>query len=313
MATLLCAAACAVAPAANAACTVVDLETPVERLAALTTDLAPSEQIAAYRRTIVAPNPDLFRAEVLGDFAPGAQDEAMLASLAAVRRAGRGEILREVTTGLAAAERRLRTKLPGFRCDFPIYLMDSLGRFDGAGRQVGGRAALVLGLDQIAAERAVLLLPVFLAHELFHRYHSQASGFSDDPGEHQLLWRSLWAEGLATYASYRLTPGANLRSALIAPPDLAEQARPLARTLASELLGNLDGSDHDVYVTYFTYGNRHVAERGIPWRSGYYLGFLVAQDLGRTRSLSELAALKGPLLAQLIRQALERIAAQGVP
>jgi uncharacterized protein YjaZ len=186
--------------------------------------------------------------------------------------------------------------------------MDSLGRLDGAGRLVDGDPALVLGVDQIEQEGELLSLPVFLAHELFHRYHSQAAGFSDDPGERQAIWRVLWAEGLATYASYRLTPGASLEEALVAPRDLAARSRPLLTPIARDLLAHLDQVDHDTYTTYFTYGDPQVTARGLPWRSGYYVGFLVAQDLARSHTLTELAALRGPRLEAEIRESLSGLA-----
>jgi hypothetical protein len=42
--------------------------------------------------------------------------------------------------------------------------------------------ALVLDIDSIASEFSAkpLQLHVFLDREIFHRYHSQVSGFSDD-------------------------------------------------------------------------------------------------------------------------------------
>jgi hypothetical protein len=76
---------------------------------------------------------------------------------------------------------------------------------DGAGRDVGGRPSLVFGVDTIAQFWMPQTLPIFLSHELFHRYHFQAAGFSDDLAERDLIWRSLWAEGLATYVSARRT------------------------------------------------------------------------------------------------------------
>jgi hypothetical protein len=298
------------ASAAKAAtCPTVDLETPLEQLAREVSSLPETDQVAAYRSRILAPHAGAFRPEVLGEFGPEVFPKRLLASLQAARSdPARPVALRDVRKALASAEDRFRIAFPDFRCDFPIYLMDSLGRLDGAGRQVDGRPALVLGIDQIEQERDVLPLPVFLSHELFHRYHSQVSGFSDDPGEHQAIWRALWAEGLATYVSYRLTPGATVDAALIAPRDLTTRAQPRVGTIAADLLAHLDQVDHDVYQTYFTYGDPRVTARGLPWRSGYYLGFLVAQDLGRTRSLRELAAMRGPQLEAEIGRALARLA-----
>lgn len=307
---LLAGALLAAAGAAHAAaCPVIDLETPVERLAQETASLSPADQVAAYRQRILAPHAAVYAPQVLGEFTPAALDKALAASLADARAdADRPQVAGEVRGALAEAERRFGREFPGFRCDFPIYLMDSLGRLDGAGRQVGGRPALVVGVDQVAAERNILPLPVFLSHELFHRYHSQAAGFSDDPGEHQAIWRALWAEGLATYVSWRMNPGASVDATLIAPRDLAAKAQPHIQAIAADLLAHLGDIDRETYRTYFTYGDPAVTARGLPWRSGYYAGFLVAQDLGRTRSLAQLAALKGPALEAEIRRALERLA-----
>ena len=307
---LMAATLAAAAPARAAGCPTIDLETPIETLARQVSAWPAADQVAAYRRTIVGPHAGLYRPEVLGVFAQG-YDKAMLASLVGARTdPARPQALRDVRRALAGAERQFGVALPDFRCDFPIFLTDSLGRLDGAGRQVDGRPALVLGVDQLAQERDSLPLAVFLAHELFHRYHSQAAGFSDDPGEHQAIWRALWAEGLATYASQQLTPGATVDEALLVPRDLAAKAQPQIRAISTDLLAHLDQIDPATYRTYFTYGDPKVTARGLPWRSGYYVGFLVAKDLGRRHSLRDLAHLKGAPLEAEIRQALQRLSGQ---
>jgi hypothetical protein len=290
------------------ACPVEDFETPVERLATEQRHASESGQLLAYRSRIVEPNVALFAPEVLGPFEAGELRRAMLRSLADARRPERPRTMRDVERALALAMTSFTRTFPDFRCNFPIYLMDSLGRFDGAGRQVGGRPALVLGIDQITREAKYLPLRLFLAHELFHRYHGATSGFSDDAGEHQPIWRTLWAEGLATYASFRMTPGANIDSALIAPPRLAEKARPFVPRIARDLLEHLERSDHGVYTAYFTYGGGEAVRRGLPWRTGYYVGFLVAQDLARHHSLPALARLSGDALEREIETSLRRLA-----
>ena len=82
----------------------------------------------------------------------------------------------------------------------------------------------MLGVDTIAQFETPASLPVFLSHELFHRYHFQAAGFSDDLAERDLIWRSLWAEGLATYVSARLNPSNPLSDALIVPRRTSRRA-----------------------------------------------------------------------------------------
>jgi uncharacterized protein YjaZ len=186
-----------------------------------------------------------------------------------------------------------------FRCDFPIYLMDALGQLDGAGRVVDGKPSLVIGVDTLAQENPGQL-SAFLAHEYFHRYHFRAAGFSDDAGDRQAIWRVLWAEGLATYVSLKLTPEATLPDALLLPADLEERAKPKLGEIAHRLLASLGQVDPTTYKLLFTYGNKEAPAAGLPWRSGYYAGYCVAHELGKTRSIATLAHLKGPVLYALI-------------
>jgi hypothetical protein len=45
-----------------------------------------------------------------------------------------------------------------------------------------------------------------------------------------------------------------------------------------------------------------------PARFGYYVGYLVAKDLGRTRSLRQLAALRNEEVKTLVMASLDRMA-----
>ena len=261
-----------------------------------------------YRRGIVGPHAKLYTPDVLGVDAGAALDGKLLTSLEHARDQGRVQTVTGVRAALRQVTAAFSKEFPDFRCDFPIYLVDSLGQLDGAGREVAGKRSLVLGIDQIDAERSILALPVFLSHELFHRYHYQASGFSDDAGERQLIWKALWAEGLATYISYRTAPGATVSSALILPADLETQASAVLPRISADLLANADHADAEVFRTYFTYGNPKVKAQGLPWRSGYYVGFLVAQRLAAGRSLQDLAHWRGEDLRAHIAGVLREMA-----
>jgi hypothetical protein len=210
---------------------------------------------------------------------------------------------------LAETTERFAKALPDFRCDFVVHIAPTFGRMDGAGRVVGGQPALVLGPDVLASYQTPAQLPVFLAHELFHRYHFAAAGFSDDLAERDVTWRTLWAEGLATYASARLNPERPLADALLLPRDLAERATPLLPTLARELGAKLDDIDPPTFARFFEGGDASAKARGWPDRSGYYLGYLVAERLGQRRTLPELAHLQGPALRREIGDALAALAA----
>jgi hypothetical protein len=202
---------------------------------------------------------------------------------------------------------RFKRAFPDFRCDFQVHVTETFGAMDGAGRVVAGRPALVLGVGAIVQFETAESLPVFLSHELFHRYHYQAAGFSDDLSERDLIWRSLWAEGLATYVSARLNPSRPLADALIFPKDLEARAQPFVPQMAAELLAAADRVDAPTFARFFEVGDPEARRLGWPPRAGYYVGYLAARDLGRRRTLSELAHLQGPRLRAEIGQALERL------
>jgi hypothetical protein len=294
------------------ACTIIDAYAPVPALAAATASQPDAAQLAAFEREVAGRHPGLYRQDVLG-VAPGpVMDRLILRSLAAARSDPPGPAFVSSLRGdIARGLGRFR-RLPGFRCGFDIYLADTLGAMDGAGRVVDGRPALVLGVDALQAERNMISLRVFLSHELFHRYHYEVGGFSDDPADRQEIWRALWAEGLATYASKVLTPGSSTGDALMLPKDLEARAGPMTRALATALLAAADRVDADVFRTYFTSGRADVTRRGLPWRSGYYIGYLVAERLAHRFSLAQLAHLRNGDAHRLVLEALQQVQRDGV-
>jgi hypothetical protein len=292
-------------------CAIVDAIAPLAAVANATAGESDSEQIAAYRRALIGAHPGLYARQVL-DLEPGpAMDRKILASLADARTARDRETLKaRVRAQVAATSRRFSRVFPDFRCNFTVYLTDSLGQLDGAGRVVDGRPALVIGVPQLQRELPSISLGVFLSHEFFHRYHFEAARFSDDPGENQQIWRVLWVEGLATYVSKVLTPGATTADALMLPRDLEQRTQPLMPRLAAELLAGMDSIDVGLFDEYFT-GGPAAGRHGLPIRSGYYVGYLVAQHLAARHSLVELAHLKGAPLHDEIAGSLRELAAHG--
>lgn len=286
------------------ACPIVDITGMVWPVVEASATQSPSEQASAFRSGPIDAYPTLFAESVLGSGSAATLDGDAVRTLARLRDhrdevLGTAHRLREI---LPAASRRFANAFPDFRCDFPIYLTVSLGHFDGAGRVVGGRPALVFGVDAIGESEDQL--PVFVAHELFHRYHFQVAGFSDDPGERQAIWRSLWAEGLATYVSARLNPDRPLSDALIYPADLQERGTPLMAQMARDLLRN-DKPDKALYRTYFLADAR---DGPIPPRAGYLVGYKVAEMLESRYGLAGLAHLKGKKLKDEIDRCLKDLA-----
>jgi hypothetical protein len=274
-------------------------------LAQRTASSPPEQQLQAFHDGYLARHRELYVSEVM----PVPSDQRARETMAGVRAHP------EWRTLDAALRRAIPDVADGFghvfsdfRCDFPIYVTATFGNLDGAGRVVAGHPALVLGVDTIAEFETATQLPVFLSHELFHRYHSQSAGFSDDLAERDLIWRLLWAEGLATYVSARLHPSNPLRDALILPQDLDARAKPFLPQMAAELLTAADRVDPATFGRFFV-GRSPEAERlGWPPRAGYYVGYLVAQDLGRRRDLAQLAHMRGPALRAEIGRSLERLA-----
>jgi hypothetical protein len=156
---------------------------------------------------------------------------------------------------------------------------------DGAGRVLDGKPALILGVDVIASENPESL-GILIHHEIFHRYHFQVAGFSDDNAEQEVLWKGLWAEGLATYISMRLNPPASLQDALLVPKDLVKRSEPMLSDLVRELRPNIDRIDPELFSKFFNYRGPDATP---PSRVGYYIGALVAQRMAQRHSLAGLA------------------------
>ncbi|MHB8721132.1 MAG: DUF2268 domain-containing putative Zn-dependent protease [Steroidobacteraceae bacterium] len=289
------------------ACEFIDAYSAVAKLAADTAASSAADQLRAFQTQVIARFPGLYDASVLGLSAGARLDAAILASLAAARESRtRVQLLHQLEVQISRASKDFAA-FRDFRCDFPIYMADTLGQLDGAGRRVAGRPALVFGIGNLDVEQSSISLPTLIAHELFHRYHFEAAGFSDDLADRQPIWQVLWVEGLATYASQVLNPGVTTSEALVLPKDLEQRAAPMIRVLAADLLQHSDEVNSDVFTTYFTYGREEVAQRGLPSRSGYYVGYVVAQRIAQRHSLNDLAHLRGPSLRREIGVVLQQL------
>jgi hypothetical protein len=184
-----------------------------------------------------------------------------------------------------------------------IYLMLSLFRFDGKIPSDNPRL-LLLGIDGIAKFHGPSArLSVIISHELFHLYHFQVNPMPADPDELP-LYRQIWQEGLATYVSQRLNPDSSLADVLL-DPRLAEEGPRFVPTVTRQLLRQLESTDDATTAIYLSY------RRGtqVPARMGYLIGYEVAKNLGETKSLPELALLRGQFLLHVMTRELRRLAA----
>ena len=292
--------------AAAQECSIVNLMPPFWHAADSSHD-TPDQTLRDLHRVLIAPNGDLYSATGVGFSSEEKLNAAILKTIADAR--SRPDAIHSslllLEQRLPAYIRDFKRAFPDFQCNFKIYLLPAFGALDGAGRVVNGTPALLLGIDNIAAEQFTPeRLRILIDHELFHRYHSQVAGFSDDNAQRETLWRALWVEGLATYASQALNPPASMQDALMLPEDLVRRSQPQLSALIAQLMPQLDEVNPQLFATFFTY---HQDDGGVPSRVGYYLGALAAQRLAWQNSLFSLAHMQAPEVRIKLKQALSDI------
>lgn len=215
-------------------------------------------------------------------------------------RAATADMARRFADLLAPAERSFEREfgpLAGFR---PIYLVNSVGEFDGGMRTLAGKGYLMFGADVMARIYAGKDIRPFFHHELFHLRHSRT--FQDC----SKVWCNLWSEGLATYVAHRLNPAATDSELLLNEP---EPLRPAVEGNRAEAVCTiakaLDSEDDRLNKALFS-SNR--LNPRLPGRFGYYLGYLVAAEAAKGRSLVELADLPNAEVRPLVESSLDALA-----
>jgi hypothetical protein len=291
-------------------CPIVDVMPEFQSALARTT-ASPIDQQVVELKGFIAQHRPLFAPDVLGIRNADDFDAVIKSSVPAIRSNIEGikktaAVLHEQ---LPAYLEDFRAVFPDLNCSFTIYMMPSFNSFDGAGRFVDGKPAMVLGVDTITTYEKPDQLKVFIDHEIFHRYHYQVAGFSDDESEAAPIWKALWVEGLATYVSATMNPDRPLADALLLPRDLEARAQPHIALIAAELRASLDRKDSAVFGKFFEYGSKSATAANLPWRAGYYAGYLVAKRLAQDASLPALAQLHGEDLMARIAAALDELAA----
>jgi len=218
------------------------------------------------------------------------------------QRAGVREVSRRFAELFAPARRSFEAEFGPFTRPETVYLLHSLGEMDGGTRSLPGGRVLIFGADMIARLHLAHRIQPFFHHELFHVRH----GYSfRDCGD--AVWCGLWGEGLATYVAARLNPGATDAELLLDMPEPIRAAVDANRTEAvCTVLARLDstaGADRRALYSFDRLNER------LPPRFGYYVGYLAAAELGRTRTLQQLAELPPAQVRPLIETALRSLAA----
>jgi hypothetical protein len=181
-----------------------------------------------------------------------------------------------------------------------IYLVHSVGEMDGGTRSINGRRYFVFGADMIAKLYPPGSERPFFQHELFHIYHGQFFDTCDE------VYCGLWREGLAVYVSEQLNPGAtDAQMGLTSPRPIRPEVDANLPAAVCAVRARLGSDDRDDYGRLFL-GQASV--EGLPPRFGYYVGYLVAREAGRTRSLQTLAHMSAAEARPVIEAALGALA-----
>ena len=281
-------------------CTVVDL------MPAFWQALAGNDPAAQIRAAVIDPHPDLYNDNYV-QLPTAAKWESRVAREKTYDEAHRPEIMaaeRYLAANVPGYMREFRRTFPDYRCDFKFYIAPSFGNMDGSAATVNGQHRIIFAPDVIPRYHQLNELKVLIDHETFHIYHHQVTGtFGALEDAIPTIEVALWSEGLATFVSWRMNPGASLDTVLL-QPGIPQGAHPHLSAIAAELRQHLDEKSESTFARYFEAGNQ---PDGYPPRAGYYVGVLIAQDMSKRYTLRQLARLKGPRLHAAIVAELQRL------
>jgi hypothetical protein len=147
-------------------------------------------------------------------------------------------------------------------------------------------------------------LDAFFYHELLHLYREESLR------KCLTIWCSLWEEGLATYVASQLAPAAGDDELVLNLPEPIRPAVEADRERAiCAVVRRLDSETERDFSALFQ-GDDQLP--GFPSRMGYYIGYLVAADVGRTHDLHRMADMSLDEARPLIDASLARMATCGV-
>jgi hypothetical protein len=280
----------------------IDLTREFDEVWARTSGMKEPARAAAFKGHFAERLPGFYDHRRLGLSSATRYDAHLLKALRAYpeQRAGIRDVSRRFSAMLAPAQRSFEAEFGPMTGYPPIYLVHSLGEFDGGTRTLPEGSRLLFGADMIARLYEGRNPLPFFHHELFHLYHARTFPIC------QPIWCSLWTEGLATYVASKLNEGASDEELLLSWPaplrPAVERDRPAAVCSTLKLLNSIDGDD---YVALFSNGK---PGGGLPSRYGYYVGYLVAAEAGKTRSLQQLAQLGSEEVRPLVEATLRNMA-----
>ena len=281
----------------------VDLTDDFDRVWNEIMEIPRERRVEAFEEKFRKILPGFYSAERVKDFiTPERYHEMLLKGLDDYPK--NRDAIRRVSTQfndlIAPARRQFESYFGEMRGYPPVYLVVSFGEFDGGTRDLADGNHLMFGADVIDRIYKDKPIKPFVEHELFHLMHHRTFP------ECKPVWCSLWEEGLATYVAAKLNPGADDVALSLTLPEPIRPVVDAKRTEAVCAVRHLLDSEQPPDYGSLFYGNKRIT--GFPPRMGYYVGYLVVQEIGRTRSLKQLAALTPKRVKPLIEQTLAQMA-----
>ena len=173
--------------------------------------------------------------------------------------------------------------------------------FNANTRPWNGHLSLFVGLDgMVQLGGGETDLKLMFDHEAFHLYQQQVN----PDVSVSTVWSRLWREGLATYVSRRLNPGAS-RAEVLMSPDLAQAPAEIVAAAARTALARLDGPDGESSQDLFDLGSAGPLRP----RIGYVLGLAIAEMAGGSLDLDPLARLEAAQARRFVTAGLAELQA----
>lgn len=272
--------------AASPAMQVHDLAGPFVEVWDRNSAKSDADFVQDFKATIGTRFPEFYGIERYDGEKTQAQRDAQIAAARAQFPALRQAYIRKVDEfgkSLPLYVKSFQAVFPDYELKNDVYFVHSLGEMDGGKRTFNGRPYFIFGADVMARVHGSGSEAAFFHHELFHDYQVMDCG-------PQVIWTSLWNEGMAVYVSKALNPSASNADMLLDLPSgmVPDTQKNLARAW-QDLQGKLESGDSEAYSGLFL---RRGDKTGLPARRGYYLGYLVAQEIGKKYSLQQMAKLE---------------------
>lgn len=283
-------------------CNPVDLASSYASFWDESQNMPAAERVAAFKARFETLLPGFFSAERVGWMTNEQYDSAIVQSFDRFPeiRDHFAAITADFAMLLAPAHDSFARAFPDLRPIGPVYIVHSLGEFDGGTRKVSGQSRLVFGADVMAQVHDFADESPFFHHELFHVYHAQFFADCDE------MWCAVWSEGLAVLVAQRLNPRATDAELLLSSPrpirPEVERDRSAAVCAVNSRLSSTDSTD---YAALFSNG---APIANLPPRFGYYVGYLIAAEAARNRSVTQLAHLGNEAARDLVTVMIAQLA-----